>query len=105
MATQFYFVSYPAFLAGSGGGGGGSVGTEIQEFDGPAGGTMTGVRNGVNVTFTVSHLPKTAAQFKLYIDGTILVQGVDYAINIGTGVITMTVAPLVSQTLLADYFY
>lgn len=70
--------------------------TEIQEV--PA-----GVIDNSNVTFTLSQTPTGNASVKLYQDGLILIQTVDYTIAGAT--ITMAVAPNFAQTLYANYDY
>lgn len=72
----------------------GSGGTPFQEVP-------TGTINNVNVTFTVSQTPFSAAAFELFQDGLVLIQNTDYTLSGST--ITMTVAPNFGQTLYAVY--
>lgn len=74
--------------------------TPIQEH---TGGTITGACDGSNLTFVLSHTPYTAFSLKLYRNGALLIQGVDY--TLATATITMTVAPTSNQVLNATYEY
>ena len=76
-------------------GGGGSL-TRVQEI--PA-----GLINGSNVTYTLTQAPISAAYFKLFRSGVLLIPGVHYA-RLGN-TITMVVAPGSPQTLFAEYDY
>lgn len=88
-------TSYATFTsAGGGGGGGGGSTTFFQE-------SPTGTVDGANTAFVLPHTPTAPANVSLYLDGGILYQGTDYTIS-GTA-ITMTVAPVVNQTLWAVY--
>lgn len=69
-------------------------GTEAQE-------TPAGLINSANTAFTLANLPIADASVKLYLDGLILEQGVEY--TLAGAAITMTAAPLFAQTLYADY--
>jgi len=60
-----------------------------------------GVINNVNTTFTLSFTPAMPAALELFLDGLILIQGVDY--TLAGNVITMTSAPLFGQVLYAVY--
>jgi hypothetical protein len=73
-----------------------TFGTEIQE-------TLSGSVNGSNVTFTASQTPVSAAAFKLYRSGILLIVGTHYTRS-GTTV-TMLTAPTSPQTIHANYRY
>lgn len=60
-----------------------------------------GAVNGVNVTFTVTGPVFDTKTFDLYLNGSYQYPGIDYTLA-GT-TITMTVAPVVTQTLWATY--
>jgi hypothetical protein len=72
------------------------LGTEIQEM-------LSGTVNGVNTTFTLSQTPVSAASFKLYRSGILLIVGTHYTRS-GTTV-TMVNAPVSPQTIHANYRY
>lgn len=73
-----------------------AVGAETQE-------TPSGSINGSNTAFTLAHTPLDAGTFKLYRSGGLLTLGTHYT-RAGTA-ITMIVAPVAGQTLLANYRY
>lgn len=64
---------------------------------------LTGTVNGSNVTFTVSQIPYSAAEFSLYVDGIRQRNGVDYTIVLSTKTITFTAAPVIGQDTWAHY--
>lgn len=64
---------------------------------------LTGTVNGSNVTFTVSQIPYSAAEFSLYVDGIGQRNGVDYTIVLSTKTITFTAAPVTGQYTWAHY--
>lgn len=65
-----------------------------------AGEAVSGTVDGVNLSFTVAHTPNTSIPFMLYIDGLR-----ETAFTRVGSAITMTTAPAVGQTLVADYNY
>lgn len=87
---------YAKYNGAVGGGGGGGGGTPAQE-------APSGAVNGVNVTYTLSGTPLSAAGVVLWLDGIVQYQGggLDYTISGGT--ITMATAPSTGQTLWATY--
>lgn len=104
MAVPCQFISYPAALGGSGGGG--SVKTDFQEFDGPAGGTIVGARDGVNKTYTLSHSPNAPSLLVWISASGPMLQGIDY--TLAGAVITLTAAtpaPIITDTIFASYDY
>jgi len=80
---------------GSGGGGSGSI-TEYQE-------APSGAVDGANVTFALANTPTANVNVKLYLDGGIQYQGIGLDYTVSGNTITMAVAPVVNQTLWADY--
>jgi len=72
--------------------------TEAQEH--PA-----GVIDNSNDTFVLAHVPTGNASVKLYMDGLILDQGVDYTIVSDTITMDPTSIPNFGQTLYANYDY
>lgn len=71
-------------------------GTEMQEM-------LTGTVNGVNTSFTTSRTPISAAGFKLYRSGALMILGTHYTRS-GTTV-TMAIPPSSPQTIHAVYWY
>lgn len=63
--------------------------------------TPSGSINGSNTAFTLSQAPLENESVELFLDGLYLVEGVDYTLSSVT--ITMTTAPVVGQTLKAQY--
>ena len=61
----------------------------------------TGTINGSNVSFTTTYAAVASNTVLLYQDGLLLTQGVDYSYSGST--ITMTIAPVVGQTLVVYY--
>jgi hypothetical protein len=63
----------------------------------------TGLINGVNVTYTLANNPNPDASLCLYHNGILEINGVDYTLSGVT--ITMNVAPITGDTLVAFYRY
>ncbi len=88
---SFYGKSQGLF--GSGGGGA----TSFTQ------GAPSGAIDGVNVTFTLSGVPTANSSVFLFLDGGIQYQGIGLDYTVSGAVITMTVAPVVNQTLWAIF--
>lgn len=63
--------------------------------------TPSGTVNGSNVTFTLSQAPLENDSVEVYVDGLKKTYTTDYSISSTT--ITMVTAPVVGQTLRANY--
>ena len=62
----------------------------------------TGVVNGTNRNFSLSHEPHHPKTIQLYMDGLILRQGIDYFPTVSGGLI-LNEAPIAGQRLYAVY--
>jgi hypothetical protein len=64
----------------------------------------TGAVNGTNTTFTLANAPNPSASLKLYKNGVLLAQGVDYSLSGATITFVGTKAvPQSGDSLLASY--
>lgn len=66
--------------------------------------TPSGAINGANVTFTLAHAP-VAGTLRLYQNGLRLAEGVGNDYTLSGATITMAIAPVTGDRLLADYVY
>lgn len=73
-----------------------SAATEVQEIPG-------GLVNGVNTVFTLANTPISSASVKIYVDGLLLRQGIEYSISGST--ITLTNALQIGRRIYADYYH
>lgn len=66
---------------------------------------LTGIKNGVNVTFSTFYAFKPLTT-KLYVNGLRYAEGVglDYLENVDNQTITMAAAPLITDSLIIDYY-
>lgn len=63
--------------------------------------------DGSNLSFTLAHVPNPLLSLRLYRNGIMLTQGVDYTINVTTGSIGFIIGaqPVTGDSLLAFYRY
>ena len=65
--------------------------------------TPTGAMNGVNTAFTLANAPATAASLKLYRNGVLLANGVDYTLSSNAITFSNNAIPQSGDTLTAYY--
>ena len=67
--------------------------------------TPSGTVNGVNDTFTLTETPNPTVSLKLYVDGILLTQGVNYNVSVTTVTFVTAYIPITGQSIFATYKY
>lgn len=66
--------------------------------------TPSGTINGSNTAFTLAHTPVSSTSVVVWLDGVLLLQGVDYTIS-GSSITATGIVPATGQSLRAYYSY